>query len=35
MAYVLDADMSNAPAGDASSDEKNVYQTKVNDSSLV
>jgi hypothetical protein len=35
MAYVLDPAVGNALAGDASSDEKNVYHTKVDDSSLV
>jgi hypothetical protein len=35
MGYVLDAAVGNAPASDASNDDKNVYQTKVDDSSFV
>jgi hypothetical protein len=35
MGYVLDAAVGDAPEGDASNDEKAVYQTKVDNSSFV
>jgi hypothetical protein len=35
MGYILDAAIGETPKGDASNDQKNVYQTKVDDSSLV
>jgi hypothetical protein len=35
MGYVLDAAVGAAPKGDASNDEKAVYQTKVDDASFV
>jgi hypothetical protein len=35
MGYILDAAISKVTKGDASNDEKNVYQTKVDDYSLV
>src|SRR4051812_44589026 len=35
MAYVLDATLGDAPANDASQDEKNVYLSKTDDYNLV
>jgi hypothetical protein len=35
MGYVLDAAIGNAPSGDASKDDKAVYQTKVDDALFV
>ena len=35
MSYVLEAAIVNEPADSASQDDKNVYQSKVDDSSLI
>src|SRR3954451_13458795 len=35
MSYVLDAVIGDAPAADASQDEKNVHQSKLDDESIV
>jgi hypothetical protein len=35
MGYVLDVAIGDAPSGDASKDDKAIYQTKVDDASFV
>ena len=35
MSYVLDAAIGDAPADDASQDERNIHQSKLDDESIV